>query len=564
MDRRHPHLAPFFTPHAGRRYAAPGGTRAAHRQSVQLPSAALGMLASAGDFDGDEAAGPVRVLGSTKRAEHPVVLDENADGSNGGAWAWDVGAGSAMASSSAFPSPLNPLVPGAHECSSSSGLSSDGCSTTTDGEVGENEEDKADKVDEDEETVSSGDVVAVGDPQLPRRVPSLHHSMRSSSSVGAGAWSTVPTPKIPALDPGIMLADDDDGGDDTDVEDVEEEEEDNEMRIRSMSTFSLGSSARGPVPVLPVVESESHSLFAVSVDTVARLLEGGIPQAAGWRVRIIDCRFPYEYAGGHIVGAENLTVPGVRAQLAATAFEDAGAAAAARRTILLFHCEFSSARGPATMRALRAMDRDRNGDRYPAVDYEQIYLVRGGYAAFHARHPHLCTGRAYVAMNDPRHSADCARLLALFQHECPTAQRSALLSGDGPFAASSAALAAGAAGGIALRPGLARSATFHALRTRSESAQPCLPTVPAAAASGISAIPLPDPSAMVRSGSARLVSRFSLDADENEDEEDVVPLDDLDIDLSSPVRAHPPRRTPAGSSSSTIPAPQSPGDSRMI
>ena len=541
MDRRHPHLAPFFTPHAGRRYAAPGGSRAAHRQSVQLPTAALSALGSgllADPCDDDAAAeGPVRGVGSTKRAEHPVALDENADGSNAGAWAWDAAdaAGSALASSSAFPSPplaLAGLVPGAPACGASASSSISRGDTDTEGS----------------DDAEAAVVVAVGDPQLPlplppppvllRRAPSLHHSLRSSASASAGP-GTVPTPKIPALDPDVMLTDDDDDDDDDDAE-VEE---------ASMVDASLGAGAGTgagwePVPVLPVVKRPG--LFAVSVDTVARLLEGGIAAAAGWRVRIIDCRFPFEYAGGHIVGAENLTVPGVRAQLAATAFAPA-AAAAARRTILLFHCEYSAVRGPATMEALRAMDRDRNGDRYPAVDYEQIYLIAGGYRAFHARHPHLCTGRAYVSMHDPRHSADATRLDALFRRECPDAKCSMLLRGD----------AARDATRDTQRPGLARSATFHALHHRSESAQPA-PTTP------VHALPRPDAGAMVRSGSARLVSRFSLDDSADDAPADDDPLDGLDIDLSSPIRPAPPRRlAPASprSSSSHGPRGSVPSDS---
>ena len=48
-----------------------------------------------------------------------------------------------------------------------------------------------------------------------------------------------------------------------------------------------------------------------------------------------------------------------------------------KRTILVFHCEFSSERGPRQLRYLRACDRTRNP--YPKLHYPEIYLLYGGY-----------------------------------------------------------------------------------------------------------------------------------------------------------------------------------------
>ncbi len=70
-------------------------------------------------------------------------------------------------------------------------------------------------------------------------------------------------------------------------------------------------------------------------------------------MHVYDCRYPYEYAGGHITAAVNLWTP---AQLRAVFCAgpdapDARHAAAALgnggRSLLVFHCEFSSQRAPA-------------------------------------------------------------------------------------------------------------------------------------------------------------------------------------------------------------------------
>ena len=55
---------------------------------------------------------------------------------------------------------------------------------------------------------------------------------------------------------------------------------------------------------------------------------------------IIDCRFEYEYNGGHIKGALNIDN---KEKLYETFFE---APRAHRRSCVVFHCEFSSHRGP--------------------------------------------------------------------------------------------------------------------------------------------------------------------------------------------------------------------------
>lgn len=57
-------------------------------------------------------------------------------------------------------------------------------------------------------------------------------------------------------------------------------------------------------------------------------------------LHIIDCRFPYEFEGGHIKSAVNInTTDELDKLLLQPATTD-------KRVLLIFHCEFSSKRAP--------------------------------------------------------------------------------------------------------------------------------------------------------------------------------------------------------------------------
>ncbi|VDL18710.1 unnamed protein product [Hymenolepis diminuta] len=66
--------------------------------------------------------------------------------------------------------------------------------------------------------------------------------------------------------------------------------------------------------------------------------------------------------------------------------------------VLIFHCEFSSQRGPELSRFLRKVDRYINYPRYPFVFYPHVYVMLGGYASFYKEYPELCEPRNYLKM----------------------------------------------------------------------------------------------------------------------------------------------------------------------
>ena len=99
------------------------------------------------------------------------------------------------------------------------------------------------------------------------------------------------------------------------------------------------------------------------------------------RMTIIDCRYPYEFEGGHIEGAVNLYT---KAQI--ETFINETMTSPSVNHVLVFHCEFSSERGPKLYRHLRAQDRDVNSDSYPRLNFPEVYLLEGGYKAFFQCH----------------------------------------------------------------------------------------------------------------------------------------------------------------------------------
>nr|XP_025732359.1 M-phase inducer phosphatase 2 isoform X2 [Callorhinus ursinus] len=68
-----------------------------------------------------------------------------------------------------------------------------------------------------------------------------------------------------------------------------------------------------------------------------------------------------------------------------------------KRIILIFHCEFSSERGPRMCRFIR--ERDRAANDYPSLYYPEMYILKGGYKEFFPQHPTFCEPQDYRPMN---------------------------------------------------------------------------------------------------------------------------------------------------------------------
>lgn len=88
---------------------------------------------------------------------------------------------------------------------------------------------------------------------------------------------------------------------------------------------------------LPHFNSDEESLPRITKETMVDVLDGKYVQEFEQTV-IVDCRFEYEYEGGHIEGAVNFND---KDELANKMFESPPA-----KTLLIFHCEYSAHRAP--------------------------------------------------------------------------------------------------------------------------------------------------------------------------------------------------------------------------
>lgn len=88
-----------------------------------------------------------------------------------------------------------------------------------------------------------------------------------------------------------------------------------------------------------IPEDRPDSLPRISRDTLIQVLDGkfGDHYDESW---VVDCRFEYEYDGGHIEGAVNYND---KELLAKKLFQSTSPAT---KTLLIFHCEYSAHRAP--------------------------------------------------------------------------------------------------------------------------------------------------------------------------------------------------------------------------
>ncbi|XP_060524279.1 cdc25-like protein phosphatase twine [Cylas formicarius] len=151
---------------------------------------------------------------------------------------------------------------------------------------------------------------------------------------------------------------------------------------------------------LPVMSGDHPDLKTISVETMRNLITGVYDRALS-SYRVIDSRYPYEFAGGHIRGAVNIHTKEECQKLL-----EEPRKSKEERHVLIFHCEFSKERGPNMYRHLRQMDRLKNGENYPELCHPEVYILDGGYKRFFERHSDLCEPSAYKPMLHPEHEQD--------------------------------------------------------------------------------------------------------------------------------------------------------------
>ena len=89
---------------------------------------------------------------------------------------------------------------------------------------------------------------------------------------------------------------------------------------------------------LPHFVADQESLPRITKETMVNILNGHYNERYD-RSYIVDCRFEYEYNGGHIDGAINFND---KEELTNKLFESSSP----NKTLLIFHCEYSAHRAP--------------------------------------------------------------------------------------------------------------------------------------------------------------------------------------------------------------------------
>lgn len=156
-------------------------------------------------------------------------------------------------------------------------------------------------------------------------------------------------------------------------------------------------------PMLPhfFQEGQPDSIPRITKDTLLQVLGGNFVGQYDQRM-IIDCRFEYEFEGGHIDGAVNYND---KELLTSQLFE----ASLPGKTLLIFHCEYSAHRAPIMARHVRKQDRATNAEHYPKLTYPEVYILDGGYSSFFAEHRDRCFPQNYVEMDAKEHAYTCER-----------------------------------------------------------------------------------------------------------------------------------------------------------
>lgn len=191
-------------------------------------------------------------------------------------------------------------------------------------------------------------------------------------------------------------------------DDVMKEEQD--MFEPQPSLASVMDVDQDNTPKLPhfVPDGEPDSLPRITRDTMADVLNSKYNHNYE-RILVVDCRFEYEYSGGHIENAVNFND---KQQLTNELFS----CNTPGSTLLILHCEYSVHRAPLTAKYIRNHDRTVNAEQYPRLSYPEMYILEGGYSNFFAQHRSKCYPQNYVEMNDQRHEKACEAGMAKVKH----------------------------------------------------------------------------------------------------------------------------------------------------
>ncbi|PVU90609.1 hypothetical protein BB559_004552 [Furculomyces boomerangus] len=186
----------------------------------------------------------------------------------------------------------------------------------------------------------------------------------------------------------------------------------------SVSPLSMWNSPLSPRAGLDPVSTIEIPSYSTSCDPIRRINRDVMAEILSGKYNslynnliVVDCRFPYEYQGGHIQDATN--TPTIES-LELTFFENP---TVDKKTLVIFHCEYSVKRAPSMANHLRKRDRELNMANYPNLHYPNVYVLEGGYSSFFFEHRRFCNPCEYISMNDNNHADDCRKHFNSFEKQ---------------------------------------------------------------------------------------------------------------------------------------------------
>lgn len=149
-----------------------------------------------------------------------------------------------------------------------------------------------------------------------------------------------------------------------------------------------------------VDHSDKPDVACMLVDDLFKIM-CGLMHVPVKRLFIIDCRYPFEFEYGHIQGAINLFTHADVFKF----YENHKCIGSS--SMIVFHCEFSSVRGPEMFSFFRKLDRTEHGVQgYPSLHFPQAAVLQRGYKEFWSSYPTMCVPENYVCMDDSRFTLD--------------------------------------------------------------------------------------------------------------------------------------------------------------
>lgn len=147
---------------------------------------------------------------------------------------------------------------------------------------------------------------------------------------------------------------------------------------------------------IPQIEQTAvgDGVARISISELEEVVQGSAPYV------IVDCRYDYENAGGHIRHA----IHAPKKQQLEKLFEQLNHQTP--KPVVVFHCEYSQHRAPRACRYWRTLDRKSN--IYPSLSFPQVYVLEGGYRSFVSQFPENCSPvSGFRSMWDPEFKEQC-------------------------------------------------------------------------------------------------------------------------------------------------------------